>query len=166
MKNIYLTKSKYTIVDDEDYEMLNQYKWYYDVNKNGTQRVLRTGYAGGKYTKYSMPRIIMNAPSSMVVDHVNRNQLDNRKTNLRVCTQRQNCMNAKQPSGKYTCYKGLKYYDKNPYRPWIARIRVNNKTYSGKFRSTEEVAALDYNVLAKKYHGEYAVYNNIMAAKK
>jgi len=71
-------------------------------------------------------REIMKAEKSFVVDHINGDKLDNRKQNLRICTQQQNCFNSKIPTtnssgvrGVYWCNKRLK---------WIAQISHNNKT--------------------------------------
>jgi len=78
-------KDKYAIVDDEDYETLSVYKWQYTSN----------GYAKRKYGKTSllMHRVIAKTPKGLVTDHLNHNKLDNRKSNLRVCTQMDNMQN-------------------------------------------------------------------------
>ena len=93
-----LTKGKFTLVDGEDYIWLSQWKWYAQKSKY-TSYAARTQYGShakgwrGKVTKIDISREIMHPPSELVVDHINGNGLDNRKRNLRICTQSENCKN-------------------------------------------------------------------------
>jgi hypothetical protein len=100
MKEIQLTKSQVALVDDDDFEYLNHWKWHASMNGN-TYYVMRKGRIGkGKKNRKNviMHRIIMNAPYEMEIDHINHNGLDNRKENLRVCTRRENSMNLTKPN--------------------------------------------------------------------
>ena len=73
MKYIKLTQNKFALVDDGNFEFLNQWKWYF----NG-------GYAVRGYPKrILMHRVILNSPNGMEIDHKNRNKLDNSKNHSR-----------------------------------------------------------------------------------
>lgn len=84
MKTIELSDGYLTIVDDEDYEYLNQFNWQHS---NYACRGIRINK---KLTVIQMHRVIMNAPKGMVVDHINHNKLDNRRSNLRIVTTAEN----------------------------------------------------------------------------
>ena len=107
MKKIKLTKEKYALVDTEDYDWLNQYKWHSGINTDKKIFYAIT-YLSKNKQHIQMARFIMDCPKGMVVDHINGNQLDNRKKNLRICTQHQNSMNRKLNKNNF---KGT-YYDK------------------------------------------------------
>ena len=153
MRKIELTQGKFAIVDDEDYEYLRQFKWYY-----------REGYAArgirkpnGKWTTIYMHRVIMGASECMEVDHINGDKSDNRKENLRICTLLENRRNRTKYKSNTTGYKGV-YYDRRKIR---AKIKTDNKQiYLGSFKTLKE-AAKAYNEAALKYHGEYARLNKV-----
>jgi hypothetical protein len=96
---ISLTKGYSTIVDAEDYDYLMQWKWCVNINKQFpyAQRSINYKTPAGKKTTtvVKMHRSIMNPARNMVIDHLNHNTLDNRKSNLKVCTHRENMMNLK-----------------------------------------------------------------------
>jgi hypothetical protein len=92
-----LTKGYSTIVDTEDYKFLMQWKWCVNINKQFpyAQRSINYRKLNGKWTTtvVKMHRAIMNPAKNMVIDHINHNTLDNRKSNLKICTHRENMMN-------------------------------------------------------------------------
>ena len=91
------------------------------------------------------------------VDHINGNTLDNRRSNLRVCTHKQNTRNSKLSKANRTGYKGVAFRKGN----WIAEISPDGKkVYLGRFASAID-AAIAYNIAAKKYYSEYAKFNDI-----
>ena len=92
MKQIELSQGKYAIVDDDDYQELNIYNWYFN---NDGYAVRSVEISKGKRTKQRMHRIITNCPDGFEVDHANHDKLDNRKSNLRVCSSSENSHNQK-----------------------------------------------------------------------
>jgi len=146
---ITLTQGKFAIVDAEDYDRLNQDKWYAGKCKN-------TYYAGrvegGKTIK--MHREIMRAPKGALVDHINHNGLDNRKSNLRLCTNAQNCYNQQACATGTSKYKGVSWHKSRS--KWSARIRCDRKFYNlGEFDNEME-AAMAYDDKAVELFGEFA----------
>lgn len=151
MKQIKLTQGKFALVDDADFEWLNQWKWYCEPHGK-TFYAVRRSFIDGKKQTIRMHRLIMNAPDNMLVDHKMGNGLDNRRSELRLCTDTQNKYNRGKSKNK-TGFKGA-YWQKQIGR-WYSRIRVNGKDkYLGTF-STAEQAAEAYKIAAIKYHGEF-----------
>ena len=116
MKSIPLTRGKFALVDDEDYEYLNQWKWFCAHG-----RAVR----GGGYKKKSvfMHRVILNTPDGYHTDHIDSNPLNNQKSNLRVCTIAENNRNQGRRKDNRSGYKGVNM----EYGRWVARIRVNGE---------------------------------------
>jgi hypothetical protein len=158
MKEIELTQGFKTQVDDEDFECLNQWKWYACVCA-GIHYARRTE----NKKKIFMHRQILNTPKGTEVDHLDHCGLNNQKSNLRNCTSSQNKMN-KSPFGQ-SKYLGVEIkHTKSPngeheHFYYSARICTNyKKQYIGSYK-TEESAARAYDEAAKKYHGEFANLN-------
>lgn len=126
------------LIDIEDVEKVFKYKWR--VNDNG---YVVTDI--NKTTKLRLHRFLMNPNEDMVVDHINHNRLDNRKQNLRICTQGENLRNKK--------VKGV-VFDKRRNK-WYARIMINGKNlHLGSF-ATEEEAIKVRRQAEIKYFKEY-----------
>ena len=153
-KLISLTQGKFAIVDDADYEWLNQWKW----------GISSTGYAkrgirkGKKTITIFLHRLLAKTPKGKFTDHINRNRLDNRRENLRVCTTFESNQNRGFNSSNTSGYKGvfLGSYSKLK-KKW--RVDIQQKTI-GYFKTKEE-AAIAYNKRAKELFGEHAWLNNI-----
>lgn len=161
MKEIKLTRGKVTLVDDWNYDWLNQWKWQAHKDKDGRLYAVRTEYtkiAPGKWSQQDikMHRLIMKTPINLKVDHLNHDGLDNQEANLRNCTNQQNSFNS-SPAGK-SKYLGVSFSGCS--RNYIyARISMNKKTIRlGRFK-TEEDAARAYDAKAKELFGEFANLN-------
>jgi hypothetical protein len=101
-----------------------------------------------------MHRFLMNPAVGMTVDHINKDTLDNRKANLRVCTNQQNVMGK---CGHGASYKGVSFYKRTG--KWVAKIKHNYVTINLGYFDDETEAALAYNKKAKELFGEYATLN-------
>lgn len=152
MREIPLSKGKFAIVDDEDFENVNQYKWYFE---HGYAR--RDYKISNKRFRIYMHNFLSETPKGFHTDHINGNSLDNRRENLRVCSASQNCMNSKKNKKASSKYKGVSFFKRD--QNWMASITLNRKDiYLGYF-DREEDAAQAYNFAAMKHFGEYARLN-------
>lgn len=150
---IQLTQGKVALVDDEDYEMLMQWKWCAHVEKHRIYAVRRIGE---KMLK--MHRVIMGVTDPNIkVDHKEGYGLDNQRSNLRVATNAQNIANQRPRLNVTSKYKGV-HWDKFTGK-W--RVQVQNKDgvkRIGRFENEIE-AALAYNKAAIELQGEFARLN-------
>ena len=158
-RRIKLTLGQYALVDPEDYDKINKYKWnaYRGYSSYYSKRKIYNRKNGSQRTVY-MHRYIMNAPKGLMVDHINHNGLDNRKENLRLATRAENTRYSKKSKNKFSSnYKGVHYITKA--KRWRAMITFEGKTiYIGQFRD-EISAAKAYDRAAKKYFGKFAFLN-------
>lgn len=155
--NIELTQGFVAIVDDDDAGLVERYRW----------KVLKAAghfYACRSTRKATilMHRAILGAPPELWVDHRNGNGLDNRRSNLRLATARQNTVNRRKTSG-FSSFKGV-YWNKERSL-WQAQIGDGATSegrqkviYLGRFES-EEAAARAYDAKALEMHGEFANLN-------
>ncbi len=155
-KEIQLTNQIFTIVDDEDFEYLNQWKWYLLKSKTNYYAI-RTSRPENKLIQ--LHRVVIQAKKGEIVDHVNRNKLDNRKSNLRICTISQNNQNRKINKLNKSGFNGVSWNSNN--KKWVAQIAYNNKKVHIGFFNDPIQAAKAFNEAALKYHGEFANLNKI-----
>lgn len=143
---------KILFIDDEDFGFLE-----------GRSAVLKksrsTFYAkiSMDSKEYYLHRLILNARKGVEIDHINRNGLDNRKSNLRVATHAQNTYNKFDKKNSKSGFKGV-YWVKDK-KLWCARITFNNKVIMGGYYKCKIDAAYAYNELANKYHKQFAYLN-------
>lgn len=152
MKEIKLTQGKVALVDDDDFEYLNQWKWFYHQK-----------YAERYLSKFSsrklllMHRVIINTPDGMETDHINNNGLDNRKYNLRICSKSENQHNSKIRKNNTSGYKGVTW--SKSHKKWQAQLSMNRiKKYLGCFNKSVD-AAIAYDNAAIKFYGNFACTN-------
>lgn len=147
--------NKYTLVDDEDFDWINQWKWYF------SQGYARRMISKPKERMLGMHRVIMGDPEGFEIDHINHNTLDNRRKNLRLATKQQNRMNRTAYKKNKSGYKGVYWYAEK--KKWLASIRFNKKSiYLGLYENKID-AALAYDQKAKELFCEFAYQNLIHA---
>lgn len=127
MKKIFLIGRKgegmYAMVDDGDYEKVSRYRWHYN-----------NGYAISDFG-VRMHRFIMNPPQNLVIDHINHDRLDNRRSNLKICTQFENSQNRTHAKATY----GNVYSNKDVTK-WYACNMIDGKRIRSKNYDTYEEA--------------------------
>ncbi len=149
-----MIKGYEVLIDDEDVHLLSQFNWHLqDKNRGGFYLRTKIPAKTGKWI-YLHRFIMRPIDSGLCVDHINGNVLDNRKTNLRVCTRSQNQMNQRLRKDNTSGEKGVHFYKRS--KKWKATIQHENKqNHLGTFL-TKEAAMEAYSEAAKKYHGEFA----------
>ena len=144
MKRIILSgkrgKGKSVIVDDDDYEKYNHLRWHLSDTGYAVRRV------NGETTR--LHRLIMNCPEGLVIDHLNGDRLDCRKSNMRICTQSDNIKN--RHGAKGYCYDKSK-------KKWMVRYK---KKFWGRYNTEEEAkkayqlakSGQEYQKTRRKYY--------------
>jgi len=134
MKQIPLTQGKFAIVDDEDFDYLNQWKWYF-CNGYAMRNRLKVG--GKARGLIRMHRLINKTPEGLFTDHINRDKLDDRRVNLRTVNKSVNEHNTGARRNSKSGIKGVIWENKN--NKWRAEIMINRvKTFIGYFNTAEE----------------------------
>lgn len=155
MKLIELTQNLFAKVDDEDFEYLNQWKWY--AKKDGHKiYAARNLYENKKCKIILMHCVLLNNKG---IDHIDGDGLNNQKNNIRLATKTQNRANTNKIR-KHTSsiYKGV--YRKKTNKKWQAEICANKiKIYLGSFDNELE-AAKAYNNKAVELFGSFAKIND------
>lgn len=143
-------------VDDADVCLLTSYKWYAQWNgKTKSYYAVCSEKNNRKRVTIRMQRLITGAGNGELVDHINRDTLDNRRSNLRVCTASNNSMN-RSVHGSTCKFKGVTISKSGR---WRARITINGKTKCiGSFPTPEEAAKI-YDKNAAELFGEFALLN-------
>lgn len=156
MKTIKLTQGKTALVDDEDFERVNQFNWYAIYNK-GDWRARRNIRFNSKRIALLMARYILNVTDPKLdVDHINGVTLDNRRPNLRACTHAENLRNAKKRNDCSSIYKGVSWRKRD--KKWLSQICINYKViYLGCYNDPK-LAHGAYCKAATKYFGEFAKF--------
>lgn len=158
MKEIKLTRGLFALVDDSDYEWLNQCKWY--ANKiDQTFYACRGVNSSGNRSTILMHRLILGLKpgDKRQSDHINQNGLDNQRTNLRSASASQNQANRRFRKDNHSGYRGVRW-DKQK-QCWRADITFHSKSMClGLFKNRQE-AAMAYDLKAKEFFGEFANLN-------
>jgi hypothetical protein len=151
MKEIALTQGKVALVDDADYGWLNQWKWTLTIHLH-TCYAYRMKWDGRRNRHISMHRLITGAPKGQECDHINGNGLDNRRSNLRVCT---HLINSRNRHWRVDGHRpqGVSY--RSSTKKWIAYLAVNRKRYRSLSYGKHIDAEAAYNALVKQLRPDY-----------
>lgn len=155
MKQIQLTQGKTAIVDDADYEILMQYKWWALRSVLSDHIFYAMTRLNGRIT--SMHVALMKSPKGFEVDHIDGDGLNNLRSNLRLVTKSQQRMNQKIYKNNHSGFKGV-FAERGR---WRAVISVNKKLIHLGYFDEKLDAARHYNSAAQKHFGEFARLNAI-----
>lgn len=159
MKEIKLTKGQVALVDDPDFEWLNQWKWVAKPD-HYTFYAYRVDYSLGKHNPITiiMHRQLLDLyDSDLEGEHIDGNGLNNQRNNLRVATRVQNIYNRKAFKNNKSKLKGVSWHNNK----WRANIQKDYKSVHIGYFKTKEEAAIAYNNKAVELFGEFARLNEI-----
>ena len=147
-----LSQGRVALVDASDLPVLLWRKW-------NAFRAGRTWYAATNIDGHRLylHRFLMQPGDRMEVDHINGDGLDNRRSNLRVCTHAENLRNQRTQLGGSSRFRGVTWYTRR--QRWHAQIKVEGKHKSLGYYRAEEDAARAYDAGALRLHGEFARLN-------
>jgi len=157
MRQIELTQGKVAWVDNEDFEWLNQLKWY--AHKHGnTFYAIRGILINGKYKVQRMHKFIMGDNlGKSDIDHKDGDGLNNQKVNLRICTHQENMMNRRPNKNCSSIYKGVCWHKQT--QKWVAKIWIDGKQIHLGYFIIEEDASRAYDKKSTELFGEFARLN-------
>jgi len=157
MREIPLTRGYVTLVDDDDYEWLSQWKWYAANDRTNVYVQRAERLDNGKQRTIRMHRLILGVGKGIVVDHIDRDGLNNQRSNLRIATPQQNTWNRRKFRSNTSGFRGVAWDSSN--QKWKAKININGKpTHLGLFDTPEEAAWM-YDHAARIHYGEFASLN-------
>jgi len=156
-RKIYLDEGLWTILDPRDYCRFACFKWCIGGDKGKFYAVRGQMISPADSKIVQLHRLIMDAPKGLVVDHINSDGLDNRRSNLRLVTHSQNQWNRQKRKNTTSRFVGVSFYKSRG--KWAAYINAAKKRINiGHFNSEIE-AARAHDQAAVKYHGEFARLN-------
>lgn len=139
------------IIDASQKENIEKYMWKYNISKD-KKYVYAISNAVGYLHKYLMD---VKQNDSRLVDHKNRNTLDNRMENLRICTRQENSMNSIMRKNNKSGHKGIWWCKE--FKKWGASYKLGDKNvFLGRFDDKED-AIKKYNEEINKVHGKFSV---------
>ena len=161
-----LTQGQVAYIDDVDYEQVSQHKWFAVKDTRGCRDTFyaRTKIHGKAVSLHRF--LVKEIPEGHVIDHIDRDPLNNCRENLRIVNKYQSSQNRKawvrrdKQSTAQSSYKGVYgRFKSDGSISWRAVIKKNNKIYNLGSFTTEEEAAQAYDTKAEELHGGYAVLN-------
>ena len=156
-----LTHGLVALIDAEDYKLVSKHKWHAKIcaTRPGLIYAATNETQNGKQRTIRLHRLLLNIIDPKIfVDHINHNGLDNRKENLRICTNTQNCRNAKKRlANGASKFKGVSWSKR--CNKFHAAIQINKQYKHIGYFTSELEAAKAYDKVAKTYFGEFAYLN-------
>jgi len=144
-------KYGYALVDTKDVALIENHNWSLGLRGYPTKGKGKT-----------LHHVIMGKPiKGQVVDHINRDKLDNRRSNLRFVNAKDNARNISMQKNNTSGYRGV-WFRKDTEK-WVANIKVDYIKISLGCYTSKEKAAIAYNNAAKKYFGDFAVLNKVQS---
>ncbi len=161
MRILPLTQGLHAIVDDADFEWLKCFSWY-AANVNGRFYAMTCMRDGGRQLKVPLHHMLAGCPlRGLVVDHADGCTLHDSRTNLRVCTRKENSWNTGKREGATSLYKGVSWC--RTKKRWRAAIMADGKTHFGGYFRDEREAARRYDELASRFYGKFARTSGVQA---
>lgn len=160
-------KEKTCLIDIEDYEKIKNYRWFFNKKRNCIQANKRKNKNKRIKGTIKIHKIIMDCPYNMTVDHINHDIFDNRKSNLRICTNQENSWNKNETVSNTSGHKGI--YDDTSRSRFQAYINKNKKRIRKNFpyneNNKEEIykSACEWREqMDKELFGEFSYYNSVV----
>jgi hypothetical protein len=153
MKEIKVTNGTF-VIDEQDWDLIKDYRWYIQKDRN---RVIAPYRSKTDPSVVQLPRMLMNAPKNMVVDHLDGNPLNNQRSNLRVVPQKQNTWNRKNVKKSEIPYRGVRKRGRG-FEAMISAHRCS--VYLGLFPN-DQLAAAAYDKAAYILYGSMYVRPNL-----
>ena len=150
---IKLSKGKFADIDDADLDLVKSYKWYAQKNRNTYYAIAFLGQHKGQ-KKIFMHRLILDLIDPTIhTNHIDGNGLNNRRNNIRACTDAENKRNVGNYSSNTSGYKGVCWHKRN--RKWLASISFNGESIFLGYFDNPILASKVYERAAKGLHGEF-----------
>ena len=144
-------KGKYfAIVDEKDFNKVSKIRWHIHNEKYARSSI---------GNKRFMHRFILGVRKEEYIDHINGIKLDNRRKNLRICTNSENMRNRGAQKNNKLGIKGVSFHKLS--KKYEARIFINNKKLHLGLFTSKKFALIAYNKAAIKYHGKFARLNKL-----
>lgn len=150
-------ENNFMIISKESLNVVLDFNWYlgkdgYPVSYGSVDKKIK----GRIKLHHLVIKINQNVPKGMIIDHINRNKLDNRIENLRICTSQENSFNRTKNKNTKNILKGVRRISENN---WSAVISKNGEKHEIKNIKTEKEAGIIYDMMAEDLFGEYAGKN-------
>lgn len=155
-----IVQNKIVLIDKEDLEIFNKYKWH--ISDSGY--VVWRGTKDGKKQTIRLHRLIMNPPKELVVDHINRNRLDNRKSNLRCVTQKINAINSNRVENAKGYY--LSKSKVSNIGKWVVDYKGIRNTFNTEEEARKAVEGIKKGVFVKRKNIIHAYCQNCGSKKE
>ena len=150
-------------MDEDDWNRLDlgRYRWNAKRQGDGKSYVICNVWNAERklHVGVRMHRLILDAPPHLYVDHINGDPLDNRRENLRLCTNAENQQNSNARRGS-SQFKGVSWVVRKSN--WRVAFNWQRQTYFVGYFDDELEAAKAYNAAILPLAGEFARVNAIL----